>query len=972
MKTLGLDLGIKSVGWALIESDENRENYRILDLGIRLFSSGQAIENGKVVGPPALPRREARSSRRTIRRKRARLIRIKKFLHNYGLIKNIKDLFYNNKITDVWELRALALNEPLSPEDFSRILIHIAKHRGYMMSVDSDDDEIDGDKDGKKDDKKKIKKAIAETERAIKELNYRTYGEYVYKSALDSKKPMRNRGGEYRYFPSNNLLKKEIDIIFKKQFELGNKFATEELKNKYWEIASSIKDSKSFEDMVGACTFFKDEKRAPKNCYSAEKFVLLTSILNTVVIDEDLKEIKIINIKHIDEIINFAENEDGGISYKKLRKFLSIPDTAMFKGISYEKKKKAKGKKETDPEDKVFVNMYGLNALKKICGEKIAKDKGLSLKIMRVLTYFKGVEQRRSKLLEIEELNADMASQLAKLENIKEFVSLSAKAIEILLPYMESGLRYDEAVKTARIDGKIPYEENLKQDLLPALDPKTNIRITNPTVLRTLSEARKVINAVIRKYGKLDRVNIELARDIKTKKERLKAIQTQNKNIESKKQAEQLLKEKDLNNPSPKKDISKKDILKARLYNQQDGISLYSGEPIKLERLTEDGYCQIDHILPRFKSMDNSFNNKVLCLAEENQNKANDIPYDWLSKTGQFDEFKARVLSMKDKLSYQKVKRLLTEKIDAEGFIERDLNDTRYASRTLKKYLETYLKIGEDDNKVKVLAVNGYLTAELRHQWGLEKDRDANDIHHAVDAVVIALANAGIVKKLANYYKEREYRKHPKFTEPLENFRKVLNEKLVNLPVNRLLVSRPPRKKVTGQAHKETVISPKNKDHSMIEIHKGRGYAEQSLMPRVDVFKKGGKFYYVPIYVADFAKKELPNKIITIGKEKNEWNVADDSYEFLFSLFKDDLIKFKQKGKAEVMGYFLNIGISNCQITYQNINGSKEKNSKGKEFDPYFGGTTLEYIKKYQIDPLGFYYEIKKERRLPVSMKKNN
>jgi CRISPR-associated endonuclease Csn1 len=323
-------------------------------------------------------------------------------------------------------------------------------------------------------------------------------------------------------------------------------------------------------------------------------------------------------------------------------------------------------------------------------------------------------------------------------------------------------------------------------------------------------------------------------------------------------------------------------------------------------------------------------------------------------------------------LGYGKVHNLLTERIDTEKFTERNLNDTRYISRTCKNYLETYLKIGGDDKTRKVYAVTGMLTSKLRRQWGLEnKDRRKDDKHHAEDAVIIALTNAGMVQKLSDYYMEREFKKQPVFAEPFDGFRKILNEKLDNLQEGRLLVSRPPRKKITGAAHKETVKSPKEKDNSMVKIHNGNGYAEQAFMPRLDVFKKGGKYYYVPIYVADFVKKELPDKIITIHKGKSDWDILDDSYEFLFSLYKDDLIEVKQKSKDKVMGYYQGINIRNCQITYQNIDGSKKINGDGKDLGPNFGGKTLEYFRKYQIDPLGFYCEIKKERRCPLLAEKH-
>ena len=337
MKTLGLDLGISSIGWALIESD-NEDEGKIIDLGIRIFPSGQAIKQGKPAGPPAKPRREARLSRRTTRRKRARLAKIKKLLRDY----NLESSFYNKKMINVWELRAKALKEKIPNDDFFRILIHIAKHRGYMLSLEPDNGD-DGDKKDKE--RKKIKKAISETKKNIEDSNYQTYGEYVYNDALKHDKPyMRNRQGEYRYFPTIDLIKDEIDIIFKKQAQFGNNYAANGLKSEYLKIMSSVKEPKSFENMIGSCQFFKDEKRAPKHSHSAERFVLLTSILNAVVIDEGFKETKIIDIKPLKDIIEFAYTSSIIVTYKQLRKFLSIEEKSRFKGIDYDKKRKTRRK----------------------------------------------------------------------------------------------------------------------------------------------------------------------------------------------------------------------------------------------------------------------------------------------------------------------------------------------------------------------------------------------------------------------------------------------------------------------------------------------------------------------------------------------------------------------------------------------------------------------------------------------------
>jgi CRISPR-associated endonuclease Csn1 len=80
----------------------------------------------------------------------------------------------------------------------------------------------------------------------------------------------------------------------------------------------------------------------------------------------------------------------------------------------------------------------------------------------------------------------------------------SLKAIKALLPFLEQGLRYDQA----RVEAGYGYEQKEVevQNNLPA-PPETS----NPIVNKGLHELRRVVNAVIKQYGKPDIVRIEMA-----------------------------------------------------------------------------------------------------------------------------------------------------------------------------------------------------------------------------------------------------------------------------------------------------------------------------------------------------------------------------------------------------------------------------------------------------------------------------
>ena len=75
---LGLDIGISSVGWGLLELDENSNPYKIIDVGSRIFTPGEVEKTGD---SRAKERREKRGARRIARRRELRLDRVRNLLY---------------------------------------------------------------------------------------------------------------------------------------------------------------------------------------------------------------------------------------------------------------------------------------------------------------------------------------------------------------------------------------------------------------------------------------------------------------------------------------------------------------------------------------------------------------------------------------------------------------------------------------------------------------------------------------------------------------------------------------------------------------------------------------------------------------------------------------------------------------------------------------------------------------------------
>lgn len=183
---------------------------------------------------------------------------------------------------------------------------------------------------------------------------------------------------------------------------------------------------------------------------------------------------------------------------------------------------------------------------------------------------------------------------------------------------------------------------------------------------------------------------------------------------------------------------------KLTLYFMQGGKSLYSGQPLKIEHLST---YQVDHIIPQAYVKDDSFENKALVLASENQGKSDQMlisaavrhkmkPYwDALHEAGLMSDKKHRNL-LRDHISDQQMR----------GFIARQLVETSQILKAVQAFLR------EEYAETQVIPVKAALSSELRTRLGLAKCREANDFHHAQDALLAAEIGRFILKRHAGMY----------------------------------------------------------------------------------------------------------------------------------------------------------------------------------------------------------------------------
>lgn len=308
MKVLGFDIGIRSIGWCL------QENGEIIACGVRIPRS---VEDAQTKESLAAQRGAARRIRRTIARKKGRMESLKIMIcKEFGL--NLAD--YYSKDGDLpkayagenfkspYELRSKALTEKLSADELARVILHIAKHRGY------------GNKHARKEsdkDKGKVLSAIKNNEQALKK--YQSVGAYLYKefyqkqrsseeiqtkvellkafydknkiktekqdkNKLEQQSPnqykkVRNTTDVYERCMKQEWLQAELELIFEKQHKFGLKFS-DEFKDEILKVMFFQRSLENSADKVGFCTFFPDEKRAPKDSLSGIEYVALGKIIN--------------------------------------------------------------------------------------------------------------------------------------------------------------------------------------------------------------------------------------------------------------------------------------------------------------------------------------------------------------------------------------------------------------------------------------------------------------------------------------------------------------------------------------------------------------------------------------------------------------------------------------------------------------------------------------------------------------------
>ncbi len=434
-------------------------------------------------------------------------------------------------------------------------------------------------------------------------------------------------------------------------------------------------------------------------------------------------------------------------------------------------------------------------------------------------------------------LAPDAAEKLVSLSLESGYASLSRKAIAKLLPHLEAGKFYMNAVE--EVYGARRRTEPLSQ-LPPVSQAMPHLR--NPVVHRVLTELRKVVNGIVR--GPTENRNDPhrtRPRPRKTSKQREESWKRNRQNERLRQRAaERILAETGIQ----KQAQSRQDIEKALLWEECKGVCPYTGRSISFSALFgADAEFDIEHIILFSRSLDNSFVNKTLCYHEENRNvKTDRTPFEaYGSNQARWEEILQRVSRFDSGAAQEKLRRFqLREIASLDDFVSSQVNDTRYATREAMRYVSLlYGGLSDNSGTLRVAGSKGGATAYLRSGWGLNgllgdigdaKTRDDHR-HHAVDAVVIALTDAQRVKMLADaaHAAAGRHRLFGDLQAPWPGFVEEVRGK-----INAITVSHRVARKVNGPLHEETFYGKPTTDPQGKEcVH---------VRKKIESFKSAGEF----------------------------------------------------------------------------------------------------------------------------------
>ena len=784
----GIDVGISSCGWAVVDL----LGERILAMGSRCFDAPENPKNKTLYNAE---RRTKRGMRRVTYRRKGRMKGIRRLMREWGLLDDPSHEFFQrlgDDQPDPWEARARGVTQSLEREDAAAALLHLAKHRGFKSNAKRDTSSGDGETG-------KVLKAASEWENKFGE---RTYGQMLNDHHPDRK---RNRSGDYSFMPSRKMLREEAQLIISRQRALGAEWATHELEAEYLKLAFDQLLLRSSEDLVGRCPFEPSERRAARFSYSFELFRLLETLIHKcrVVTEDGNRPLTPDELERA--VAKFGQSQK--LTFTALRKATGMLPTERFVNAT----DAAEEKKDVTKISK--GSMVGSNVLRKALGaeawERLRETPATLDRIAEIITFNEDDAEIERKLAQLD-LDEDSVGALVggiskgAFKDFKGTGHISAEAARKLIPEMLKGNRYDEACNAVGYDHAAARDVNVQN-------------IKNPVVQRSLNQAIKQVEVLVKTFGRPERIHVELLRDVGKSAQIRGEIDRSLRNRTKEREGN----ETELKELTGQSGASRDDVQMFELMKEQGYRCPYCDKHLTPDMIPATE-VQVDHIYPRSRSHEDSYVNKVLTCVPCNQDKRNRTPWEWRGRTDPqwWRELEARVSSF----SYdkpEKKRRLLNKSFGERelDFIERNKVDSSYVARVLLANLQQLYPESYRDGAIfpgaerRLASRPGTMTPKLQWAWlgdRYKKNRN-DDRHHAVDALFVAFMEEPLYQKIASIYQRWEetgQQQHyvPSVEPPWDGFAEdCLNALAGKGLAGEWLVCRTERRRSRGALHEETI-----------------------------------------------------------------------------------------------------------------------------------------------------------------------
>lgn len=475
MKTriLGLDTGTNSLGWAVVDRDENNQ-YTPICRGDLIFTEGVKQEKG-IEFSLAAERTSYRASRRHYFRRRLRKVEVLKVLVKHKLCPPLSDEALNRWHTKkeypldedfiLWQRtneadnknpyhdRHICLHRKLNLKDsqtdrytLGRALYHLTQRRGFLSNRLDQNEEAE--------ETGKVKSAISELSKEMKEAGCEFLGDYFYLLYRTEGNRVRIRS---RYTDREKHYLQEFKEICRVQ-ELDEDLAKALEKTIFFQ-----RPLKSQRQGVGKCTMEKGHSRCAVSHPLYEEYRLLCYLNNIRIKTPSDDRLRPLNAEEREKITPLFYQKSN-FDFKKIAKKLAgktpfgwIRDEEDWPyQFNYRMTQEAPACPTTAQLIKVFgedwkaalAETYTMSA--KQDGTLKTEDE-ICTDIWNVLYSFSSKEKLKEFGLKKLQLDEAQAKSFSEIRLTRDFASLSLKAIRKILFFLRTGEDYSKAIFLANI-----------------------------------------------------------------------------------------------------------------------------------------------------------------------------------------------------------------------------------------------------------------------------------------------------------------------------------------------------------------------------------------------------------------------------------------------------------------------------------------------------------------------------------------